>query len=209
MSHKRAKHKVGFGAQLRKKNSFPLFTNPLPLLYTVAMIRVFVSACIALLVAGCGAAPAATAVRSSVIDALPTAAATATTAPSASPADAIVIRFERSGGFAGRTTSYSIRADGTVLVGAPLTRDPAQTLPVANTTALADLLAKVAATNIVNVASGDYSPANSCCDRYAYSLSLTLAGGTYTYTTVEAAQNQPDALAETIELVQGYIQAAQ
>lgn len=109
----------------------------------------------------------------------------------------------------GRTTIYSIRADGSVDVAAPLQRDAAQTLPAPSVTAMTDLLTKIATTNITAVSAGDYSPANACCDRYAYSLRLSLDSGDYVYTTVDGAQNQPAPLAEVIDLVQAYIEAVQ
>ena len=166
---------------------------------------------------GCGSAPTANIAQAAVVDARPAAGATtqpapvvtAPPAPTAQPASAVAIRFERSGGFAGQTSSYTILADGTVLVGARLARDAAQTLPAPGANAMADLLANIAATNITAVSSGDYSPENTCCDRFAYTLSLSLSSGTYTYATLDAAQNQPAALAEAIALVQAYIEAAQ
>ena len=72
-----------------------------------------------------------------------------------------------------------------------------------------ELARNIAATKILGVPPGEYLPANGCCDRYLFELTLTLDGKVYHYVTQEGADSAPAALRETIALIQAYINLAQ
>lgn len=174
------------------------------------------------LLAGCGVRPPETAssALSSAAGAVrqqPAATAVpATPSPAPAASDEVIVRLSRSGGFAGLTLSYAIHSDGSIVVETPkpLVREGAaeggQVLQAAGGASAAQALStQIVAANIAAVTPGDYSPENACCDRYAYELDVVVNGQHYTYTTLEGAANQPQALSDVIALVQSYVETAQ
>lgn len=123
-------------------------------------------------------------------------------APQPSPAGELVATLQRSGGIAGATETFVVQGDGTVAVG--LTTRQAE----GGAEAAADLANRIAATGIYDVAPGQYMPANTCCDRYTYDLTLVRDGQRYHYVTMDGAENAPPALMETISLIQQYVASA-
>jgi len=112
------------------------------------------------------------------------------------------ITFRRSGGFAGKVETFDLYDDGRIAVspgGQPLE---------GNALAMEQLMKQIAATGLYDVATGKYLPANTCCDRFIYELTIVREGKTYSYTTIDAAENVPPALLKTLTLIQDYIAKA-
>lgn len=122
--------------------------------------------------------------------------------PDKSPADAVIATLERSGGIAGTTETVVVKGDGTVAVG--LTTRQVE----GGAAAAAELVSQLVATGIYDVEPGQYMPANTCCDRYTYDLTLVKDGKSYGYVTMDGTENVPPALFEAISLVQQYAAAA-
>ncbi len=123
------------------------------------------------------------------------------TAPTLSATD-VIATLRRSGGFAGRTDSFVIKADGAVDVGSITRRVEG------GPGAAAKLATQLAATGIYDVAPGKYMPAVSCCDRFTYDLTLVKDGKSYSYTTMDGSETAPRALVDAVALLQQYINAA-
>ena len=103
----------------------------------------------------------------------------------------------------GRTDSYIIHADGSVeQENGNLRRG---TLTPAKDGAAAAAVFRQVARAIAALQPGDYAPKNACCDRAAYSITITVDGKEYTYTTIDAAANQPQALSDMLDLVRAYL----
>ena len=150
-----------------------------------------------LALSGCAAVPAIPAAQAA---SYPTASAVAT--QPAQPA-ITALRYQRSGGISGRTTGYIIHADGSIeREASALLR--ASTVQAANPSAATQLFAQIAAA-MNSVTPGDYAATTTCCDRAAITLTITLDDKAYTYSTIDAAPNEPQSLRVMLELVQGYL----
>ena len=117
-------------------------------------------------------------------------------------AGALNVTFERSGGFTGRIESFRLKPDGSVDDGKVVLR------AAGGTAAAASLAAQIAATGIYAVAPGRYMPANTCCDRFEYDLTLTQNGKSYNFVTIDSAPSAPPELVQAIRLISQYINAA-
>ena len=179
------------------------------------MTRLFLLGIVWLLLVGC-AAPAA--MPAANVPATPTPSAepsprakatpvprvTTTPTPESSGAEpTISVVLQRSGGFAGRSEVFVLKPDGTVTTAFGELHAPG------GAAAALALTRKIAATNILSVPPGEYLPANGCCDRYLFDLTLTLDGKAYHYVTLEGNESAPAPLRETIASIQAYISAAQ
>jgi hypothetical protein len=112
------------------------------------------------------------------------------------------VTLERSGGITGRSETFSLKADGSV-------DDGKIVLHVDGGSATASqLAAQIAATGIYTIAPGQYLPANSCCDRYEYDVTLTQNGKTYSFVMTDGSGIAPPALMQTVRLISQYIDAA-
>lgn len=129
----------------------------------------------------------------------------APTAQAAAPADEVIVRLHRSGGFAGVDESYSIRADGSVVKGG----GDGQTMQIvqADAAAASRFIQQLADTGITALAPGSYQPKNPCCDRFSYTVSVVVQGQEYSYSAVEGDERMPAELAKLIELVRQYVGA--
>jgi hypothetical protein len=132
----------------------------------------------------------------------PAAPPPATTVPRPIPSGELRITLRRSGGFAGRVENFVLNADGSILSG----ETTKQAIGGAN--AATQLAAKIDATKIFDLPSGKYLPANTCCDRYMYDLTLVRGDQAYNYITIEGEATTPRALIETITLIERYVAAA-
>lgn len=112
------------------------------------------------------------------------------------------ITFRRSGGFAGKVETFDLYDDGRIAV------SPGSQPLEGNALAMEQLLKQIAATGLYDVAPGEFLPKNTCCDRFIYELTIVREGKTYTYTTIDAAENAPPALVKTLALIQDYIAKA-
>lgn len=118
-----------------------------------------------------------------------------------SVADDRIAVLQRSGGLAGTSETISIRGDGTVAIGTGTRQATAE--------AARNVAAQLVATGIFDVPPGEYVPANQCCDRFTYDLTLLKDGTQYHYITMDGTPDAPPALMEAIALVQQFAAAAQ
>ena len=112
------------------------------------------------------------------------------------------LTFERSGGFTGRIETFRLKPDGSVDDGKVVLH------AAGGPSDAATLATQIAATGIYSVAPGQYMAANTCCDRFEYDLTLTQNGQSYHFITIDSADSEPPALAQTIRLISQYINAA-
>ena len=160
------------------------------------MKHIFLIISVVLALSGCAAVPATLAVQAAIYP-------TASTVPPPTQPAITALRYQRSGGISGRTTGYIIHADGSIeREASALLR--ASTVQAANPSAATQLFAQIAAA-MTSVAPGDYAATTTCCDRAAITLTIILDGKAYTYSTVDAAPNEPQSLRAMLELVQGYL----
>ena len=117
--------------------------------------------------------------------------------PAASPftsppaQDDVLIVYRRSGGLAGLNETWTIYADGRVQYqGGPAA--PSKQLTPDQLNVLIDA---VRASDFFSL-NGSYVPANSCCDRFLYEITVTLDGRTQTVRTLDAAPDEPAALSK-------------
>jgi len=64
------------------------------------------------------------------------------------------------------------------------------------------------AAGIYGAQTGSYLPANTCCDRQTYELTLTRGGKSYSFVTMDSTESAPPQLMTAIGLVQRYANAA-
>lgn len=121
-----------------------------------------------------------------------------TTSPVASPVmtpapTEVVITFHRSGGFSGRDETWQVYGDGRVTYVGNGTGQDGQLAP----DRLAALIEAARAARFDQL-QDSYVPANTCCDRFFYDLTITLDGRTKTVHTIDAAPDQPAALTQLL-----------
>ena len=104
-----------------------------------------------------------------------------------------------SGGIAGIDETWSLAADGTVI------GPNAQTGRISDAD-LAALRAAITAAGFFDL-DAEYLPDDTCCDRFTYVLSLTVADRTNTVTTIDAAE-APQTLFALIGTFRGALSAA-
>jgi len=102
-----------------------------------------------------------------------------------------VITYQMSGGFAGITQQWAIYADGRI------TRSDGREWQI-TPAEVEQLLADIKAAGFFDLAD-NYMPLNTCCDRFAYALTVNSDGQTKTVTTIDAAPNVPEGLSKVQE----------
>ena len=120
------------------------------------------------------------------------------------PPRPVFVSLQLSGGIAARDQTVVIRGDGTV----ETTGQPTRTL-AGGAQAAMDPRDRLAATGVYEVAPGEYLPANTCCDRITYELTLVRNGKTYRYVTMDATDSAPRAIFSALTAVQEAIRSAQ
>lgn len=120
------------------------------------------------------------------------------------PARGVFVSLQMSGGITARVQTVLIRGDGTV----ETSGQPTRTL-AGGAQAAMDLRDRVIATGVYEVAPGEYLPANTCCDRITYELSLVRNGKSYRYVTMDATENAPRPIFSALAAVQEAIRSAQ
>ncbi len=130
----------------------------------------------------------------------PTATPVATTPAPAQgtpvPAGGPFIRYHRSGGIAGVDETWLFYADGRV---EHTGRGPGRAQSL-NASQL-DALMKAARSPEVAALKESYVPANTCCDRFLYEITLVVDGQTKTVRTLDAAPDQPPALTDLLDAI--------
>lgn len=107
-----------------------------------------------------------------------------------------VIRYERSGGMMGTRQAWELYADGTLYAvhsDREWQGDPA---------AVDDLLT-TAETAQFHTLDDSYMPADECCDRFTYTITV-VSGDTHTVTTMDDA-GAPDDLTQLIDAIEQFI----
>ncbi len=112
------------------------------------------------------------------------------------PAGGLLIRYHRSGGFAGVDETWTFYADGRVDYSG---RGQGHGLQLG--ASRLDALMKAARSPEVAALKESYVPANTCCDRFLYEITLVLDGQTKTVRTLDAAPDQPAALTDLLDAI--------
>ena len=115
----------------------------------------------------------------------------------------VFVRLRITGGIAARDVTTTITGDGVVQV----TGAPPKTLSGGAAGAV-ELSNALVAAGIYGAQTGSYMPANTCCDRQTYELTLTRGGKTYSFVTMDSTESAPAQLMTAIGLVQQYANAA-
>jgi hypothetical protein len=121
--------------------------------------------------------------------------------PLASPAPTgIILQYQRVGGIGGFDETWLIDATGRVThtgrgPGADRQLTPDQ---------VAQLIGAIRATHLADL-KASYIPADTCCDRFTHSLTVTLDGLTRTVLTLDAAPDEPPALTNLLATLNGLL----
>jgi hypothetical protein len=105
------------------------------------------------------------------------------------PTGEVLLQYHRSGGVGGFDETWTIYADGRVDhqgrgTGADKQLTPDQVAALSGVLRSAD----------VRALKDSYIPANTCCDRFTYELTLQIDGQTQTIRTMDSAPDEPAAL---------------
>lgn len=112
--------------------------------------------------------------------------------PLASPLPAptgLILQYQRVGGIGGFDETWTIDASGRVIHTGRGAGTDRQLTP----DQLAQLIGAIRAAQAAGL-NTSYVPANTCCDRFMHTLTLSLDGDTRTVTTLDAAPDEPPAL---------------
>ena len=120
------------------------------------------------------------------------------------PPQQVFVSLQLSGGITARVQTMIIRGDGTVETSGQPTRALA-----GGAQAASDLRDRVIATGVYEVAPGEYLPANTCCDRITYELTLVRNGRSYRYVTMDATDSAPRPIFSALAAIQEAIRSAQ
>jgi hypothetical protein len=120
------------------------------------------------------------------------------------PPEQVFVSLRLSGGITARDQTTVIRGDGTVETSGQSTR----TL-VGGAQAAGELRDRLAATGVYSVAPGEYLPADPCCDRITYELTLVRGGKSYRYVTMDATDSAPRPIFAALAAAQEAIRSAQ
>jgi hypothetical protein len=118
----------------------------------------------------------------------------------------VVVLFEQSGGFAGDTIAYRIYRDGMIekVTGTSGPDEKSEAYP-GDAGAVEQLLADIEAAGFFAL-DEDQMPADPCCDRFSYTLTVFAGEQMGTIRTVEATEGVPDAVWASIELVRRFVE---
>jgi hypothetical protein len=112
------------------------------------------------------------------------------------PASGLFIRYHRSGGIAGVDETWLFYADGRVEYSGR-----GQGHAVRLSANQINALMAAARSPEVAALNESYVPANSCCDRFLYEITLVVDGQTKTVRTLDAAPDQPPALTNLLDAI--------
>jgi len=114
-------------------------------------------------------------------------------ASSEAVAEEPVIKFNRSGGFAGLDQTFLIYADGRI-VGA--NGEERQASPEQ----VAAVLQQIEAASFFEL-DASYLPRDTCCDRFSYEITVHTPPQTKSVVTMDGVENQPDGLTMTLAAI--------
>lgn len=119
---------------------------------------------------------------------------TATPAPTATFVSNTAVIFKRSGGFAGLDEEWIIFTDGRIQAS---NGDSSQVSPET----VSQLLNSLEAAGFFSL-DGNYLPEDSCCDRFFYEITAVNNTTFHTVTTVENTPDMPEALQQSLRLIE-------
>ncbi len=115
----------------------------------------------------------------------------------------LLLSLERDGGLAGAHDVWHIYADGRVEATSKGKGTVQAQLP---DTDVKSVMQSITSAGLMQL-DDDYTPANRCCDRFTYKLTVVDGGTSKTITTMDGAQ-QPTALSNALDAVNNLIQQA-
>lgn len=115
-------------------------------------------------------------------------------APTATFAPNTAVIFKRSGGIAGLNEEWIIFTDGRV-------ETDSATQPELSAEEVEQLLNSLAGAGFFELADS-YLPDDTCCDRFFYEVTAVQDSNFHTVTTLEATPDMPEALQQTLRLLQ-------
>lgn len=121
--------------------------------------------------------------------------------PLASPiSTGVILQYQRVGGIGGFDETWTIEATGRVTHTGQGPGTDRQLTP----DQVAQLIGALRAANLADL-KPSYIPANTCCDRFTHTLTITLDGQTRTVTTLDAAPDEPAALTAVLTTLSGLL----
>lgn len=121
-----------------------------------------------------------------------TSAAPPTPTPAA-PVGAVVVRLQQSGGIAGINDDWAIYDDGLITLNGSENQRVAPEKVAALQQQLLDLG--------FNELEASYLPADPCCDRFTYVITLHTGDQTHTVTTIDETPDAPPALWQSLQAI--------
>lgn len=121
--------------------------------------------------------------------------------PGASPlespiATGVILQYQRAGGIGGFDETWTIESTGRVTHTGRGPGTDRQLTP----DQVAQLIGALRAANQADL-KASYVPANTCCDRFTHTLTITLDGLTRSVTTLDAAPDEPSALTNLLVML--------
>jgi len=125
--------------------------------------------------------------------------------PGASPLESpvsngIILQYQRVGGIGGFDETWTIEATGRVTHTGRGPGTDRQLTP----DQVAQLIGALRAANQADL-KASYVPANTCCDRFTHTLTITLDGQTKTVATLDAAPDEPPTLTNLLATLSGLL----
>lgn len=116
-----------------------------------------------------------------------------------------IVFYQRSGGLEGKLLTVRIYSDGTI---ERAFGDPSPDLPVETVTtepaAVETLMSELQEAGYFDLVR-TYLPEDTCCDRMLYLISVQGEDGVHTVEALEAAEGTPEALGQSIELIETWL----
>lgn len=119
---------------------------------------------------------------------------TPTPAPTATYAPNTAVIFKRSGGIAGLDEEWTIFTDGRLETNSTIQ-------PEFSAEQVSQLLSSLASTGFFEL-DDTYLPDDTCCDRFLYEVTAVQSSTFHTVTTLENTPDMPEALQQTLRLLQ-------
>ncbi len=119
---------------------------------------------------------------------------TPTIAPTATFSPNTAVIFKRTGGLAGLNEGWTIYTDGRIETNSSIQ-------PELSAEEVEQLLSSLEATGFFEL-EGSYLPDDTCCDRFFYEITAFQDGRFHIITTLEATPDMPEALQQTLRLLQ-------
>ena len=121
-------------------------------------------------------------------------AKTPTPGPTATFAPNTAVIFKRSGGIAGLDEAWTVFTDGRVETNSTIQ-------PEFSAEQVSQLLSSLESTGFFEL-NDTYLPDDTCCDRYVYEVTAVQGSTFHTVTTLENTPDMPEALQQTLRLLQ-------